>query len=399
MLDPYTSGYTPGRRVALYSHDTVGLGHTRRNLLIAEVLAQAPFSADVLLVTGSRTASHFPMPTGVDCVTLPALSKNAAGEYGAKTLDLPLGELTRLRNTLIRSALEAFAPDVFIVDKVPAGALGELTNVLPALKTRGIKVVLGVRDILDDPESVRTDWATSQNVQLIDEVYDEVWVYGDSDVYDVAKAGAFPPALSKRLHYVGYLNPRERGVTRPRSTPEPFSLCLVGGGQDGAALAETFARARYPKGQRGILVTGPHMPKETKNRLFDIAAARDDLSVHGFLPEPTTLLREAAQVVTMGGYNTVTEVLAWGKPALIVPRTTPRTEQLIRAKRFARLNLCDLLHPDALTPAALGAWLSRPKDHLAPSSLPLNGLHNLVKRLSETFFILPEEVSYALATD
>ena len=401
-MNTQTATYSPRHRVALYSHDTMGLGHTRRNMLIAEVLARSPLNADVLLITGSRTASHFPMPAGVDCVTLPALHKDAAGSYSAKTLDLPTNEITHLRSTLIGAALTSFSPDVLIVDKVPAGALGELRAVLPRLSQRGVKLVLGVRDILDDPESVRADWATPPNVQLIGEVYDEVWVYGDPNVYDLATDCAFPPTITERLHYLGFLDPRERSAAalEQPSSPGPYSLCMVGGGQDGAALAEAFARATYPEGQRGVLVTGPHMPGEVQDQLYDIAAARDDLSVHGFLPEPATLIAEAAQVVTMGGYNSVTEVLAWNVPALIVPRTVPRTEQLMRAEQLSRLRLCDMLHPNALAPAALGEWLARPKTHLSPWSLPLNGLDKLVGRLNyPTPLTSQAEVNYALAAD
>ena len=38
-------------------------------------------------------------------------------------------------------------------------------------------------------------------------------------------------------------------------------------------------------------------------------------------------------VVAMGGYNTFCEILSFGKPALIVPRTAPRQEQYLRAER------------------------------------------------------------------
>jgi len=41
-------------RIARYSRDTMGVGHTRRNLLLAETLAAAPECPSVLPVSGSR---------------------------------------------------------------------------------------------------------------------------------------------------------------------------------------------------------------------------------------------------------------------------------------------------------------------------------------------------------
>jgi predicted glycosyltransferase len=61
----------------------------------------------------------------------------------------------------------------------------------------------------------------------------------------------------------------------------------------------------------------------------------------------------------MGGYNTVCELLSFRKRALVVPRVTPRREQLIRAERLSALGLLDLLHPDELTPGRLSDWLGQ----------------------------------------
>ena len=77
---PPTGGH-PGRdnrlkpRVALYSHDTMGLGHMRRNLLIAGALAAGPTPAVILLIAGAREVHACGVPAGVDCLSLPALWK------------------------------------------------------------------------------------------------------------------------------------------------------------------------------------------------------------------------------------------------------------------------------------------------------------------------------------
>src|SRR5262249_11186003 len=64
-------------------------------------------------------------------------------------------------------------------------------------------------------------------------------------------------------------------------------------------------------------------------------------------------------VIAMGGYNTMCEVLSFEKHALIVPRVSPKPEQLIRAARMRDLGLIEMLHPDQLSPHALTQWLAR----------------------------------------
>jgi hypothetical protein len=67
-------------------------------------------------------------------------------------------------------------------------------------------------------------------------------------------------------------------------------------------------------------------------------------------------------------------VLRVARPTLIVPRVRPRQEQLVRAERFAALGLIDMLHPDDLSPAALGAWMARSGRAATPRQLDTGGL-------------------------
>lgn len=376
-------------RVALYSHDTLGLGHRRRNLLIAQALCGSPLEASILLINGSAASAVFPSPPGTDCLTLPALSKEADGRYQARHLDLSLEGIIKLRRTAIRAALEAFEPDVMIVDNVPRGAVGELDPALELLRRRGLtRCVLGLRDVLDDPEAVREEWERSANEQAVRDYYDAVWVYGDPSVYDAAREYRFSTALVAKMRYTGYLDHRVRLqlggaggdlLARLRLPPGRLVLCLVGGGQDGALLAESFARAETPEGYNRVLIMGPFMPADAQLRLHGLAQGRDRLRVLPFVSEPSMLLSRADRVVSMGGYNTVWEILAFEKPALVVPRVKPRAEQWVRARRLEELGFLDVLHPDRLTPAALADWIARePRSwRSARSSVDFGGLDRL----------------------
>ncbi|PYP23949.1 MAG: glycosyltransferase, partial [Gemmatimonadetes bacterium] len=132
-------------RVALYSHDTMGLGHMRRNLLLAQALRHSRLQAVVLMIAGAREASLVTSTAAVDCVALPSLRKDGGGQYHPRHLAVSLKELLALRARTAGAALEAFAPDVLIVDTVPRGALRELDPVLESLRARGrTRLVLGL---------------------------------------------------------------------------------------------------------------------------------------------------------------------------------------------------------------------------------------------------------------
>jgi predicted glycosyltransferase len=203
--------------------------------------------------------------------------------------------------------------------------------------------------------------------QSLNEYYEAVWIYGDPAVYDPVSEYGLKLAPHVKVHYTGYLDPcsaresltdsSERLLHQLSLPSGRLALCVVGGGEDGGALATAFTRARLPPDMNGVLVTGPLMPATTRDQLQRSVACRDRMRVVEFLTEPEPLMHAADRVISMGGYNTVCEVLALGKQSLIVPRVKPRREQLIRAERLRDLQFVDVLRPDQLSPNSLTKWL------------------------------------------
>src|SRR5687767_4439403 len=214
-------------RVALYSHDALGIGHLRRNLLIAGSLAGADGGASVLMLAGVPEATAFHIPPRVDVLTLPALRKMAEGGYEPRRLGISADNLLGLRANALRAALESFEPDVLIVDKLPLGVAGELRPTLESLSARGrTRCVLGLRDVLDDPARVRLEWAHRGYEAAVDRFYEAVWVYGDARVYDPVREYGFGQALARKVRYTGYL---ERAAVRP-------TACVDDGIEDAATV-------------------------------------------------------------------------------------------------------------------------------------------------------------------
>ena len=339
-------------------------------------------------------------------MTLPGLSKGMDGVCKPRYLDLPLKEVLGLRARTIRAALKKFEPDLFIVDNLPRGAYRELDLTLKKLKTNGrTRCILGLRDVLDEPAAVHRDWSRLSYKKAILKYYDAIWVYGDPAVYDMTKEYNFPPDIAEKVRFTGYLDQRQRIALSGDQQPNPLGplalspgrlmLCLLGGGQDGEALADAFSQAEMPQDACGIIVTGPFMSAPAQQRLRQREAANPKLRVLNFITEPTMLVERADRIIAMGGYNTVCEALSFGKRALIMPRVKPRREQIIRAERLRDMGLIDMLHPDDLTARALSEWMARDLPPLrVDGRINLKGLDRLPALAAEVL-AMPQSVALA----
>ena len=346
--------------VLLYSHDSQGLGHVRRNLALAHHIAARAGAGGLrgLVVSGLAPSPLFTLPYGFDWLALPGVEKRD-GVYVPRRLPGPLSETVALRSAILGAALEGFAPDLVIVDRHPLGIRRELEAPLRALRRShpGARIVLGLRDVLDDPAVAAREWEGLGGADALAPLIDQVWVYGDPRVHDATSSGEIPPALAPRALFTGYLAAGRADVDpHPGRLVRPYVLTTAGGGSDGGPLVEAAASAQVPGGHDHIVVAGPQLDEERFARAQ--ALAGPSTTVVRSCPGLAHRIREAAAVVAMGGYNTVCEILATSAPALIVPREKPRLEQTIRARALSRASAIDTARQEAATPDLLSQWLA-----------------------------------------
>lgn len=362
-----------------YSHDTFGLGHLRRSRALATALTEDNDDTSAIILTGSPVAGRFTFPERVDHIRLPGVTKLPDGSYVSQTLGLDIDDTTSLRAGLIQTAIEQYEPDLLIVDKEPTGFRGELLPTLEWLRLRGrTRTVLGLRDVLDEPEVLTAEWERKGALQAAENLYDEIWVYGVRDVYDPTEGLPLSDELRKRIHWTGYLR---REVTDEADAPtDPYVLITPGGGGDGATMVSLVLSAYEQDpdlSPNALLVYGPFLSGDVRDA-FDarVAKLNGRVTAVGFDSRIESLFAGAEGVVSMGGYNTFCEVLSFDKRAVIVPRIVPRLEQWIRASRAEQLGLVRMLDEtrDGLTTDAMIDAIRNLPNQSKPSQAGANGL-------------------------
>lgn len=389
MTHPDTAG-GPGvraapatRKIMLYSHDTYGLGHLRRNLRIASHLLSADGALQIVLTSGSPVAGRFPLPRGLRLVRLPAVRKVGAERYEALDARVGIGLVRRARTAVMSDVVRRFRPDVFLVDHSPAGMRGELLGVFDAVRRHapGTRVVLGLRDILDEPATVVRTWTEQDMYRVIEEAYDHVVVYGSRDVFDVGAGYDLPAQVQERLLYCGYLRPGDGGVPARGDAPRagaPYLLATAGGGGDGADVLSGAIGAGRLLGLPVLAVTGPLMDEPDYAAVEASAARAGSVELVRFHPRLHAAMAGAAAIVTMGGYNSMSEAVAAGVPTVVVPRRHPRREQTIRARLFAQRGLVRVAEAGpGLAPRIAEALRRSATSGPRPAPLDFGGLDRL----------------------
>ncbi|MGB0504988.1 MAG: glycosyltransferase family protein [Pikeienuella sp.] len=380
-----------GRRAVLYSHDTFGLGHLRRSRTIAQTLTANDPQMSALIMTGSPIAGRFDFPDRVDHVRLPGVVKLPDGTYASHNLGVEIDETVKLRAALLSAAEETFDPDLLIVDKEAWGFRNELAATLETAKARGTRLVLGLRDVLDDPETLRREWERKGAVEAIERYYDEIWIYGLPEICRPLDGIPISDRMMEKVVYTGYLR-RENpdwpvlGLAPP---DDPYVLVTTGGGGDGEDLIDWALRA-YEEDKsiplHGVLIYGPFLNAERRAE-FDrrAAALAGRVTAFSFDPRIERLLAEATGVIAMGGYNTFCEILSMDKPAVIAPRTSPRLEQYIRTEAAEKLGLVRMLHAprDGFGAEAMASAIRGLVDQPKPSQVCVPGLLDGLDRINE----------------
>ena len=369
------------KRVLIYSHDSFGLGHLRRCRAIAHSLVEGDSSLSVLILSGSPIIGSFDFRSRVDFVRIPGVIKLRNGEYVSLSLHIDIEETLAMRSSIMRHTADIFDPDILIVDKEPLGLRGEMRPTLNLLRARGTPIVLGLRDVMDDPSALESEWERKNAIPALSDYYDEIWVYGLPQICDPLSGIDLPKSVRRRMVYTGYLR-REVPTAAASETlgleDGEFLLVTPGGGGDGDDLIDWVLAAyeqdcgRLPP---ALVVFGPFMLPERQAAFAARAERLANVHTITFEARFEHLMARARGVVAMGGYNTFCEILSFDKPALIVPRTTPRLEQSIRAQRAAELGLAAVL-PDEYDrdPRIMAAALLQLTQQKPPSAVVIPGL-------------------------
>ncbi|POR51745.1 glycosyltransferase family protein [Bosea psychrotolerans] len=335
-------------RILIAVTHLLGSGHLVRARHLARALAGA--GHEVTLASGGM-----PLATRQDepfaFVQLPPVKvegvdfRNLLDEAGQ-----PIGSERRAtRQAMLSSLATSLRPDIVVTEHFPFGRrqlAGEFMELIAAAKAANpqLLVLSSIRDVLVAPRTERI----AEAEQRIASHFDGVLVHGDAAFLPLEASWPASPELAGRLHYTGYLADAAAKV----AAIDHGEIIVSGGGSAAALpLFELCVAAAGLLGQaRGWrILVGRGVSEAAFAGLRDSAPAH--VIVEWARPDFPALLAGCALSISQAGYNTVLDLVAAGRPALVVPFDAGNeTEQAIRAEAMDRAGLARCLRLDGETP-------------------------------------------------
>ncbi len=365
--------------VMIYVQHLLGVGHLRRMQALAAGLAT---EFDVTLVSGGMPAGQ--AAPGIRFVQLPPLRS-----VDARFVDLvdadgkPIDDDWKAgRRAALLAAYRESKPRLLLTETFPFGRRMLRFELLPLLETAradpGCKVIAAsIRDILQP----KTKPGRNREIcELIARYYDYVLVHGDPALIPLAASFAPADEIADKLVYSGYLH---RAPATPASDGQGTGEVIVsaGGSDTGLALLRCALEARalstLAASRWRILVS----PAIAEADFADLThRAGDGITVERNRSDFPALLARARLSISQAGYNTVTELLGAGVPAVLVPfAEAGEVEQTLRARVLAERGRVVCIAAQDLEPRALAAAASQAVTRRPDFTVNLDGIDRSVE--------------------
>lgn len=332
-------------KYVIYQQGARGYGRIARSIKLMNVLNDIEDSTG-LIFSGDSLLNDFKLPDNVSTIQLPQIYKGLNKSYSTINSSLGLSDCLKQRSQIIKQAIISFKPNIFFIDSIPTGVLDELKDLIIWIKKyrNSIKIILIVRDIIDSSSRTVFEWKRFDVYKFLENYYDLIFVLGNQIVFDFCKEYQLSKNLCKKLVYCNYFSSNYILKSEKKKLSDIDILLTVGGGIDGFNLVNSFVKV-YKKEKwdlKVVIIFGQQFPVETKNRLKiqlppNIETIDHTMAIYDYY-------LKSKLIICMGGYNTITEILALQKHPIVIPRKTPTREQVIRARRLMKLSLVSMVN-------------------------------------------------------
>lgn len=350
------------KRVLVYTHNSIGLGHAFRTLAVITGMRKWRPDIDFLVLSSTAIPQIF-FDEGIEVIKLPSIKLDIDG---ADNRMLPrylsnfdLETIFDFRQRIILETFDFFKPEAFIIEHNMTGQMSELIPVLMKKWMRkggpaDFAVAHISRGIMRWVPLLKIPYQNprhrSESIN-IGELYDFMYVLEDKHVIDINKAFlGDDPELEKKIRYLGKITNKIHGELAARDevtgrfglSTKPIVLVSLGRNRMVRAISEmllkSFENTNVIPDCQVVMVLDPYLDKQAAEALRNHPLA-ENVHFLTFVPDLVDLVRHSKLVISRAGYNMVNEILLTGTGAILIPESHGGGEQEQRVQSVSQENI------------------------------------------------------------
>lgn len=377
--------------IFIYCNYVYGIGHFVRVVELSRGLCE---HFEVYLINGGEPVPNYNISAEINYIQIPAIySVEKQQKLMPVDQNLNLKQCLSMRSTIIKKLVCKVKPDLLITEHFPFGPLfeTEAISLITQVKKNDpqSKIVSSVRDVILTKEGSARD---SHTCSLINKWYDLIIVHGDPNIVPFKSSFPMVEKIQIPLCYTGYIVQSIR--QRKSQSKWPILLVSVGGGRMGGELLDAVLKAHQTIARQWqhqlVLFVGAF--QKNSQRLHEYVNQKNlhNVKIHQFDREAYhRILAEASAVICMGGYNSLLEAIAIGKPVLIYNRLFygNNQEQHLRMVRFQQVGLVRIINSDELDQEKLADLILESLKRFRDMrfNIKIDGVHETLKILKKIF--------------
>ena len=378
------------KRILVYSHNSIGLGHAFRTLAVITGMKKWRPDIDFLVISGTSIPQIF-FRQGIEVIKLPSVKLDIDSKDSTMQsrylAGFELEEIFDFRQTMIMASFDFFQPDVLIIEHNMTGQMSEL---IPLLMKKWMRrggpmdftLVHICRGIMRWVPLLRIPYQNprhrSESIN-IGALYDFMYVLEDRQVIDINKQFlGNDPDLEKKITYLGKITNKVRDELSVRCDAlgrfglqdRKTILISLGRNHQVLDLSLKLLKLFQDTGIIGlyqvVMIVDPYLDEGAAQTLR-CHPLSNQVRFLNFVPDLVDLVYNSELVISRAGYNTVNELLLTGAKAIIIPESHGGGEQEQRARSVNAPNIFVLTEDEILGDNSGGLFLELLKNPVKPA--------------------------------
>jgi predicted glycosyltransferase len=368
------------RRILVYTHNSIGLGHVFRTLAVITGMRKSRPDIDFLVLSSSSVPQIF-FQEGIEVVKLPSVKLNIDAQDNRLEPrylgDCDLESIFEFRQRIILETFDFFQPDALLIEHNMTGQMSEL---IPLLMKKWMRkggpadfalahICRGIMrwvPLLTIPYENPRHRSESINIGLL---YDFMYVLEDREVIDINKAFlGDDPDLEKKIRYLGKITRKVReelsagAEVAARFGLTDSNVILASLGRGGRVLdlsvrlLEIFRETGADREHQIVMVLDPYLARDVAEAIVNHPLSGEVRFLH-FVPDLVDLINHSRLVISRAGYNTVNEILLTGAKAVLIPESHGGGEQELRVRSVPAENMLVFAEDELFGPQAAHAMI------------------------------------------